>query len=73
MLCERRQPRRRALGVAEAQRLHEVRVLRVAVRTGHPVRVVTVEAQTLLRMHQHLEAVIALERQEKDGEWEKLK
>jgi len=24
-------------------------------------------------MHQHLEAVIALERQEKDGEWEKLK
>lgn len=60
MLCEGRQPVRRALGVAEAQRLYEVSVLGVAVRTGNSVRVITVEAQTLLRMHQHFEAVIAL-------------
>lgn len=60
MLCDRLHPRRIALGVAVAQRLHKVRVLRIAIRAGDAVRVIAVEVETLWRMHQHLEAVIAL-------------
>lgn len=60
MLCDRLHPRRVALGIAVAQWLHKVRILRVAIRAGDAVRVVAVEIETLWRMHQHLEAVIAL-------------
>lgn len=68
MLCDRLHPRRVALGVTVAQRLHEVRVLRVAIRTGDAVRVIAVEVETLWRMHQHLEAVIALGCEEREKE-----
>lgn len=72
MLCDRLHPRRVALGIAVAQWLHKVRVLRVAIRAGNAVRVVAVEVETLGRMHQHLEAVIALgwERETVNDKWE---
>lgn len=51
----------RLLGVAVAERLHKVRVLGVAVRTGHAVAVVAVEVEPLVRVQEQLEAVVALE------------
>lgn len=71
MLCDRLHPRRVALGVAVAQRLHKVCVLRVAIGAGDAVRVIAVEIETLWRMHQHLEAVIALSRKEREKKRER--
>lgn len=51
MLCDRLQPRRIALGVAVAERLNKVSVLRVAKGASDTMRVIAVEAQPLLRMH----------------------
>jgi hypothetical protein len=53
----------RLVGVAVIQRLHEVRVLRLAVGTRDGVRVVAEEVEALVRMEQQLEAVVALERE----------
>lgn len=72
MLCDRLHPRRVALGVAVAERLHKVRVLRVAIRASDAVRVVAVEIETLWRMHQHLEAVIALGWEERERKGKRL-
>lgn len=49
-----------ALGVAEAQRLDKVRVLRSAIRTSNAMRIVAIEVEALLWVQEQFEAIIAL-------------
>lgn len=52
--------RKLLFGEAVGQRLHEVGIHGVAAGAGHGVAVVRVEVQSLLGVHQRLEAVVAL-------------
>ena len=65
MLWDLREILLRLPRVAEADGLDEVRVLHGAVRAGHHVAVVAVEVEALHRVQQHLEARIALCREER--------
>ena len=49
-------------GVAVADRLHKVGVLSRAEGACHPMAVVAVEVQSLIRVQQQLEAIVALEK-----------